>query len=187
MPNILPRQKCSKSKLSFTSWFLQITSHPWPSTHPKQPKALIPQQISLDAIPRHGNHLGKTSTAILQVSRFQPPNTTQNKKNIWNILGPFPKNPSQMPRRWWYVFCFDFMKAPLGREKRSMDTVRTREKIHGHWILPPWRIGLTFASPGIRGDLPRQISHGGCERLLKWLVLPNFACHNYVYNQYIYI
>ena len=61
----------------------------------------------------------------------------------------------------------------------------TREKIHGHWILPPWHIGLTFASPGIRGDLPRQISHGGCERLLKWLVLPIFFLPQLCINIYI--
>ena len=56
------------------------------------------------------------------MSRFQPPNTTQNKKKHLKHLRALPQNPSQMPRRWWYVFCFDFMKATLGREKRSMDT-----------------------------------------------------------------
>lgn len=99
--------------------------------------------------------------------KFTQPKTTHKTKRYLKHLRAFPKNPSQMPRRWWYVFCFD-----LG------SIVMTREKIHGHWILPPWHIGLTFASPGIRGDLPRQISHGGWERLLNWLVLPNFACHN---------
>lgn len=54
----------------------------------RQPKALIPQQISLDAIPRHGNHLGKhqlfsrspgSSLAPFK-QEFTPPKTTQNTK-----------------------------------------------------------------------------------------------------------